>query len=234
MTRSETKDLHQKLASRYSTKWRQGYTHCKLDTDPLYDAVFRQLKGSEHEVLDIGCGLGILAFYLRERGFQPAITGVDYDAPKIEEAQAAAADSGDETLSFHCCDARDARPEFQGSVTILDMLQFMPVESRAELLRWAASLVTPGGLLVIRSGLRDNSWRFRITRWADFIANWTTWMKDPPVSYPTESEFRDVLEPEGLEGEFEPLWGRNSVQQLSHRLSAAIGPQCSLAFGKRE
>ena len=39
------------------------YTKSKLRTDPLYDGVYRELESSPFPLLDIGCGLGLLAMY---------------------------------------------------------------------------------------------------------------------------------------------------------------------------
>ena len=38
-------------------------------------------------LLDVGCGVGLLAFYLRERNFLPPISGLDRDGRKIDARQ---------------------------------------------------------------------------------------------------------------------------------------------------
>jgi 2-polyprenyl-3-methyl-5-hydroxy-6-metoxy-1,4-benzoquinol methylase len=86
--------------------WDWHYVSAKLRSDPVYGAVVKELAGSTLPVLDIGCGIGLLAFYLRESGFTPAITGFDYDAGKIDSAQGMSARSGFAGLSFMNGDAR--------------------------------------------------------------------------------------------------------------------------------
>ena len=208
MTRDDTRQLHRQLVSLYEARHRRHYIQSKLATDPLYNAVFNALKESPHPLLDIGCGMGLLAFYLRARGFEPPITGIDYDERKIEGAGSALKLSGQRDLTLIHCDARDTLPDFCGNITILDVLQFMPTEAQADLLQRCAASIAPGASLIIRSCLNEPGWRFGITRFGDAIAKWARWMKDAPNTYPTKQSLRDVLEAGGLEGTFTPLWGR--------------------------
>jgi hypothetical protein len=63
------------------------------------------------------------------------------------------------------------------------------------------------GKLVIRSCLRDDSGRFRITVAGDWLAKLTFWMKAAPVCYPDRELFESVLGSAGLKVRVEPLWG---------------------------
>jgi 2-polyprenyl-3-methyl-5-hydroxy-6-metoxy-1,4-benzoquinol methylase len=195
------------LSERYQSPWYRGYVKSKLRTDPLYPAVWVELDGNDLPLLDLGCGLGLLAFYLRHCGFKPAILGIDYDQKKVIAAQKIA-DAHYPNTEFRHGDAREGIPQFQGSVTILDILQFFQAPEQEQLLRNAARSVAPGGQLVIRSGLLDDSWRFRITHAGDLLARATRWMKAAPTCYPTRDSICDTLESEGLQGTVTPLWGR--------------------------
>jgi hypothetical protein len=99
-------------------------------------------------------------------------------------------------------------PAFSGQVVILDILQFFTREQQVALLRLAAARVAPGGKLVIRSGLRDMSWRYRLTVAGDWLAKLTFWMKSGPVCYPQRETFENTLTAEALSVRMEPLWGR--------------------------
>ena len=115
------------------------YSVVKLRSDPVYAAVTKELLGAPLPVLDIGCGIGLLAFYLRESGFAPAIAGFDYDAQKISFAKSMVALSDCEGLSFMNGDARAGLPECSGHVVILDILQFFTRQEQEALLKAAAS-----------------------------------------------------------------------------------------------
>src|SRR5437588_12248379 len=132
------------------------YVRAKLATDPVYEAVFEHLRGSDLPVIDVGCGVGILALYLRERGFTAPIMGIDHDARKIAIAQRVAAMDG---ISFS---VRDARMPIglRGNVVLLDVLHYFTSDDQSAILRNAA---TAGGMILIRDAIRDGSLRYRLT-----------------------------------------------------------------------
>lgn len=185
----------------------RGYAAIKMRTDPAYGAVLDHVKGSDLPILDVGCGMGLLAFYLRAAGVESAVVGLDFDSRKIDAARKMQAQLGIEQARFLDGDATTDLPPHQGHVVILDILQFFPEEERAKVLRAAVERVAPGGCLLIRSGLVADSLRFRITAWVDQLSVLASWMKSSPVSYPTREEFEKVLG-EALEVEVRPLWGR--------------------------
>lgn len=183
------------------------YAACKFATDPLYPAVATALAGRPYPLLDIGCGLGLLAFYLRHHGFDFPITGLDYDARKILSANETAHRAGTKHVVFQQFDARQPLPDHQGNVTMLDILQFFRPEEQATLLRQAAQRLVPNARLVIRSGVRDASFRYSLTHAADVFAKLTFWMKSAPIHYPTLDFLSEVLGPLG-DVEINPLWGK--------------------------
>jgi SAM-dependent methyltransferase len=201
-----TAALAKKLARPFPATWDRCYVSSKVKTDPLYGAVFDELEGSPLPLLDLGCGLGLLAFYLRERGLDFPIRGLDYDPRKISSADQVAAALAHRELAFATHDAREGLPEHSGNVTILDILQFFTPAEQERLLGWAAARVAPGGKLVIRSGLRDDSRRFKVTVFCDYIAKATAWMKAAPTHYPAAEDFQRILSPHGRV-RIRPLWG---------------------------
>jgi 2-polyprenyl-3-methyl-5-hydroxy-6-metoxy-1,4-benzoquinol methylase len=196
-----------KIAALFPDRWDHHYVASKLRTDPLYAALAEELRGSEQPLLDLGCGLGLLAFYLREEGIDIPIQGLDYDERKVASANRGATIIGAAQLAFSHHDARTGLPDHHGNVTILDILQFFNSVEQASLLALAAERVVPGGKLIVRSGLRDRSWRFQITILGDLLAKATLWMKAGPTHFPTAEDFHDILSPYGSV-RIAPLWGR--------------------------
>lgn len=194
------------IAGLFPGRWNRNYVATKLRTDPLYTALAQELGGSELPLLDLGCGLGLLAFFLRSRGVDVPVHGLDYDHRKIRDAQNAATAAHATGLTFSHHDARAGLPEHQGNVSILDILQFFNAAEQESLLKLAASRVAPGGRLVIRSGLRDASWRFKVTVLGDLLAKASFWMKAAPTHYPSAADFQRILGACG-EVEISPLWG---------------------------
>ncbi|WP_411827549.1 class I SAM-dependent methyltransferase [Luteolibacter sp. AS25] len=205
---SEAALVARRISSHCESTYVKYYIRGKVKTDPLYDGVYGELKNSDLPLLDIGCGMGVLAMYLRERGWMNEVRGIDYDASKIRDGRKVLKRGGYADISIVDGDARVDLPECEGNVTILDILQFFSEKEQATLLKLAARRVAANGKLVIRSGLKDRSVRFYTTLAADFFAKLSFWMMSAPVCYPGESLFREVLGKEGFEVEIRPLWGR--------------------------
>lgn len=204
---TDTPQIARRISSLSSGLWHPHYTSSKIRTDPLYEGIFSELEGSSLPLLDIGCGLGILAMYLRERGWNNTVTGIDYDGSKIRGGEKMLAKGGYKGIELSQGDARLGLPEHQGDVTILDIMQFFDADGQSDLLKLAASRVAPGGKLLIRSGLLENNARFFSTWVGDVFAKCTFWMRAAPVRYPTGDFFREALGAEGFSVEVRPFWG---------------------------
>jgi cyclopropane fatty-acyl-phospholipid synthase-like methyltransferase len=198
---------YREIAALFPGRWDTHYVASKLQTDPLYTALAENLRGSQLPLLDLGCGLGLSALFLRAEGIEIDVHGLDYDLRKIVSAKRAVAQAKIEGVSFAHHDARQGLPEHHGNVSILDILQFFKPAEQEALLKLAASRVAPGGKLIIRSGLRDASWRFKITVLGDWLAKATFWMKAAPTHYPTAEDFQRILGSYG-KVEISPLWGK--------------------------
>ena len=184
------------------------YARTKLATDPLYPAVLGSLRGCDAPLLDLGCGIGLLAHALRADGQAMAYSGVDFDPRKIAAANAAATRARLAEVAFTPCDLLHERPTHHGSVAILDVLQYFPGDVQARVLGDAIGMLGPGAKLVIRSGLQDADARSRITRVADRTANAIGWMRSAPLHYPTRDWFERMLAAAGLAAGIRPLHGR--------------------------
>jgi trans-aconitate methyltransferase len=183
------------------------YTRSKLRTDPLYPAVISVLGETRAPVLDLGCGLGLLAHTLRAAGCMLPYVGVDRDADKIARAQRIAAACGFSDVRFDTADLAAGPPVHRGSVAVLDMLQFLDPTAQTALLRAAAAMLDDDGVLAIRNTLADDSRRARTSLLADRMSHLIGWMQFRPRSYPSLASLRGVLEGEGLRVQARPLYG---------------------------
>ena len=183
------------------------YTLTKLRTDPLYPGVLDALRGCGAPLLDLGCGLGLLAHALRRDGQAMAYRGVDIDAPKIERARRIAARAALADTRFDVVDLAAGYPPHAGSVAILDVLQFLTREQQATLLDASIAMLVPGSALVMRAALDDGGARIRRTRAGDRFAALTGWMPDRPKHYPTIDELRTRFDAAGLAAEITPWFG---------------------------
>jgi SAM-dependent methyltransferase len=179
----------------------RSYVYWKLRMDPAYGAVLDRLRGREQEpLLDLGCGVGILPFFLREHGFTGPIAGIDIDERKI-----AAARNAGKNVEFIRGSAAAPLPSNR-NVVLLDLLQYVDTPSQQQILANAARVVPPGGVAIIRQGIRDDSWRYRFTRFVDEIGRAIRWNRGGRMNFPSREEL--VRHFDGFELETTPLWGR--------------------------
>jgi len=191
----------------YGNRYHYYYTRAKLRSDPLYPGVIEALRGTTQPVLDLGCGIGLLAHALRASGIGLAYRGVDNDALKIASARRAAQRAGLQGVAFDVVDLAAGMPAHSGSVAILDVLQFVPPDAQDRILDAAIAMIAPGGALVIRTGLDDGSARARTTRRVDALSRMFGWMNAGPKRYPDADALRARFEAAGLRARFDPLYG---------------------------
>ncbi len=190
-----------RFASRYPTRFLRSYVRFKTATDPVYNAVFEVLRNSDEPLLDVGCGIGVLAFYLRERGFSAPIVGIDHDARKVAVARSVA--DGEEDLSFRVGDARTA-PGYGANVVLLDLLHYFTGDEQSLILRNAAASAQT---VIIRDAVRDGTLRYHVTYGQEALARIGGWLKADRLNFPTreaiERPFRN-----GFAEEVRPMYGR--------------------------
>lgn len=192
---------------RFGSRYAYYYTRGKLRSDPLYPGIADALRGTDAPLLDLGCGLGLLAHTLRADGIALPYRGVDVDAGKIARARAAAARAGLRDVAFDTVDLSREWPSHHGSVAILDVLQYLAPEAQDATLDAAIAMLAPGARLVIRTGLDDGGGRARFTHFADLVGRLSGWMHSAPRRYPRADALRARLDDAGLGVEFVPLRG---------------------------
>ncbi|MEP6880388.1 MAG: class I SAM-dependent methyltransferase [Dokdonella sp.] len=184
------------------------YARIKLATDPLYTGVGDVLLGSQAPLLDLGCGIGLLAHALRAQSFRGGYRGVDIDMRKIASAREAATRAQLADVTFESIDLATGFPEHRGSVALLDVVQFLPPDAQEILLERAIASLSPGAVLVMRTGLQREGWRLRFTRGVDRFARLTRWMNVGPQPYPHRDALEQRFARHGLAASFTPLTGR--------------------------
>jgi SAM-dependent methyltransferase len=207
MTSAQQREIARRISLHFESRWLRGYVRSKLSRDPVYEAVYELLRHSSLPVLDIGCGVGLLAFYLRERGFEPPVFGIDSDGDKITAARSVA-EGRYAGLSFDRGDALAPRPGFRGNVALLDVVHYFTGLDQQQLLRNAERHAAPGALVILRECPRDDTWRYRATWLEEWFATSIGWLRVPMLNFPTREEIAMVFRDRGYREEITPLWGR--------------------------
>lgn len=189
------------------SRYHYWYSLSKLATDPLYESVLTVIDGTRQPLLDVGCGIGLLLHALRAGGQSLAYVGVDSDAEKIDIARRSAARNGIDAAEFHVCDLANHVPDHRGSVALLDVLQYLDPHTQERVLDGVARSIAKDGVLVMRGGLDDGSWRASVTRAGDRFGHAIRWMKTPFRAQPKRDEVASLLARHGLDAQFRPAWG---------------------------
>jgi SAM-dependent methyltransferase len=163
-------------AGRFAYKFARG----KLGRDPVFPAILELgLLQGRPRILDLGCGQGLLTAWLQAaarccelgqwRSDWPAapqpssIRGIELMARDVERARSA--------LGAGCGveqgDIRSAEFGAVDAVVILDVLQYMDLDSQRQVLERARASLQSGGLLLLRVCDAGGGLRFNYTQWVD-------------------------------------------------------------------
>jgi SAM-dependent methyltransferase len=195
-----------RLALRFYHPWLCGYVYGKLRLDPIFAAAFQLLQDTAFPVLDVGCGLGLFEFYLRERGFIAPLTGIDFDVRKIRWARHVASRAYPDIV-FHEGDAMEAGGD-HGHIVIFDVLHYLDEAGQSRLLERVAARVAPGAYCLIRDTPRSANWRFRVTQFEESWSRATRWLKSGVAHYPSIDAITAPFAERGFSVAVRPLWGR--------------------------
>ena len=198
-------DAAARVARLYPTHFLRGYVRAKLRSDPMYRAVAERLRGQSFPLYDLGCGAGVLAFYLRDCGFTFPIVGVDHDAAKIAAATTIGQQFHD--LAFKRGDAREPVPG-RVNVAALDVLHYFTDAEQTMILDSIAAAIPPGGMAVVRDAVRDGSFRYRLTAAQETFSRVIRWLKADRLNFPTPDRIIGPFLRRGFTQETIPMWGR--------------------------
>jgi 2-polyprenyl-3-methyl-5-hydroxy-6-metoxy-1,4-benzoquinol methylase len=195
-----------RVAAQFQQRWLRHYVRGKLRNDQIYSTAYDLLQPSENPILDVGCGVGLLGFYLRERACRQPVLGLDVDARKIRcGSEIAAKQYEDVELQLH--DVQGPLPVFSGNIVLFDVLHYLPHAAQRALLSDLASRIARGGLLIIRDCPREPRPRYWMTLIAEKFAQAISWNLRTPLHFPTRESISDVFDADEFEREIRPLWG---------------------------
>jgi cyclopropane fatty-acyl-phospholipid synthase-like methyltransferase len=152
----------------------------KLRGDPVYRAILELgLLIGRARVLDLGCGQGLLAAWLRAaehcyesgswpQAWPPAPTalstrGIELMSRDVARARSALGAAA-EVSQADICDTAFGTVD---AVVILDVLHYMKPQAQLEILRRVRAALPPRGLLLLRVGDTGGGLRFRYGQWSD-------------------------------------------------------------------
>lgn len=141
------------------------YVRWKIRLDPVYRAICDELP-DRVELVELGCGLGILPLLVVSLGSHRRVTGIDWDEPKVEAAKKAARGL---PITIERADVRTYEPPPCDAIAIVDVLHYFDAEVQRGILERAVRALRPGGTLFVRegeSGTKGSAWTRAIERLA--------------------------------------------------------------------
>jgi len=155
---------------RFQGPYVSQFAYWKMKTDPLFRAVEKAVP-ARGEILDVGCGYGLVAHWLTL--FHPGrrVRGVDFDADKIRVAQVTA--RANPQVSFERRDLLEW-PEYPACdcALLCDVLHYFPPDLKADVLRKIFAALRPGGCLIIRDAMAQEDSAHRAVARSE---KWAVW-----------------------------------------------------------
>ena len=166
-------------AGQYAWRFARG----KLRHDPVFFSLLRRgLLPDRENLLDLGCGRGILLSLLKaaKEQYQAGVWPRDWPAPPLnlglrgielsESRVRAARHALGNSARVDLCDLRDIDLPPCSVIVMIDVLFYLGREEQERLLDRAAAALAPGGLLLVRETDAGAGFAFRVTRWSEILA----------------------------------------------------------------
>lgn len=171
------------------------YARAKYRLDPCYSALCARIPAGA-AVVDLGCGLGMLAVALAELGDGRRTLGIDWDGAKIAAGQQAAVGLAGVTLQRG--DLREQPLYACDFITLVDVLHYYEPAVQTQVLQRAAAALRPGGQLLIRETDPARRGGARLTRSIERLMVRLGWNRGPAVHYRPLAELHAELRALGL------------------------------------
>ena len=113
-------------------------------------------------ILDLGCGHGLFTNALAIGSSSRDVVGVDPSPAKIAVARAASA--GLPNVRFQQGTIQILADQQFDAISILDVLYLLPVQEKLEILRACRELISPGGVLVLKTNDTRPLFKYRVAR----------------------------------------------------------------------
>jgi 2-polyprenyl-3-methyl-5-hydroxy-6-metoxy-1,4-benzoquinol methylase len=143
------------------------FCRARLALAPLEQVAAR---ASGNDILDVGCGHGVLAALLLHEHPERCVVGIDPDVRKIEWAKESIGKHPNAEFHAVTIEALAAqRPASFDCVIIADVLCLIARDTWPPFLDAARKLLRPGGRLLLKDAENDGSWRAVKALWQEHL-----------------------------------------------------------------
>lgn len=146
----------------------ENYLNIKWQLEKEHIEEYDRAIGDRKVVLDVGCGLGYVGYYLHYRRPERKITGFDYDLEKIELAQSGYNKTSN--LAFHHADLLEYEYPKADAILLIDVLHYLKREEQTHILKKLYEVLNADGVLIIRDGISTDK-NHSTTVFSEFLSN---------------------------------------------------------------
>lgn len=205
--------------------WLQGYIAGKLSNDPLFEEGLSVLRERKGKVIDLGCGLGLLALWLREHGDEASYLGCDLDAWKIEAGRRAVIRLGYQDIEFVTGDMLELPVNGATTICAFDVFHYLPLAMQEQMIQKLARAAQQGALVLIRTGVRGCGWRSGVTLLQEWWIRASGWIPSGNGTLPQLEEMVRKFETLDCSVEVQPLHGNMPFSNYWLKISSPRGIQ---------
>jgi len=222
-----TATFHRTLLDAASAPYRSAgrfawhFSRSKLRHDPVFVGLLeRRVIPDARRLVDLGCGQGLLASWLRAaralfdaghwRAEWPAppkvdhIFGLELMSRDIERARTALADLGE----FVVGDMRTTDFGQADVIVVLDVLHYIEYHDQLDVLRRVRAALPPHGVFVTRIGDAAAGLPFHLSRWIDHAVSFSRGHRRPRSYCRASADWTRLLEQLGFHVDSIPMSGR--------------------------
>ncbi len=182
-------------ASGAGAHWLRGYAKGKVRMDQLYRRALPWIPPGAN-VLDLGCGIGLLGLLLEARGLHNDTLGIEWDVAKARFGQRLV--EGRAGTRVVCGDLFQVPWPSCSVVTVLDVLHYLPAERQRALLARIGAHLPEGGRLLLRVMDAQAGGMAILTRLAERLAIGFRWNLAPSVHWRPLADLRIDLAEAGF------------------------------------
>lgn len=146
----------------------EWYVRIKLKLENNYESIHLALP-PRADIVELGCGLGLLGHVLTCEFPERTYTGYDIDEEKIRIAQSRRGPRQSQVF-FEVADISTLQPRACDALIVWDVLHYLPDELQWHIMDTWTDQLRDGGLIVIRDGLADYQQKHRVTQLSEFFS----------------------------------------------------------------
>lgn len=191
-----------------SSRWVRGYVSGKLALDPVFQVARRIIARRNRQVVDLGCGLGILGICIRTSGITLKYKGTDPEPWKINAAKQSMRYFGFEEVAYEVTDALRTTIPTGATVCLFDVLHYLDEADQERMTTRLADAARSGSLVLIRTALRGTGWRYWMTLLEEKWTRLSGWIRGGEINFPSRKGITAAFSRHGLNPQIVPLWGK--------------------------